>query len=112
MASSAVAGTKAEVASCLSARDVAVNAADPVASFFGHLDGGLAGADEAARRSEKRRLTDAFVACTGSYFAAIEAALRPQRDRLVEQHRPLLERFAAEVSAAGYIPSTSDQASN
>jgi hypothetical protein len=34
----------------------------------------------------------------------MEEQLRPERNRMVERNRELLERFGAELAAAGYVP--------
>ena len=46
----------------------------------------------------------AFVRCTPSYFAAMAAQLKPMKRRLMERNRELLERYAAELAALGYVP--------
>jgi hypothetical protein len=54
--------------------------------------------------SEMHRLSALYVACTPPYFAAMEKALTPQRDQLVERNCELLTEFARDLSAAGYVP--------
>jgi hypothetical protein len=50
------------------------------------------------------RVSRVFAGCTRPYFEAMETVLAPQREQLAAQHRALLERFAAELTAAGYFP--------
>lgn len=104
----AVTATKPEVASCLTTKslgDVVADEEDPTATFLSNTDGYLSG-DKQGRphEQEMQRLSDVYAECTGNYFEALEAELAPERERMVERHRELLERFAAELSAAGYVP--------
>jgi hypothetical protein len=44
------------------------------------------------------------VRCGTAYFARTQALLEAQRPAMIERHRELLERFARELVAIGYVP--------
>ncbi len=103
----AVNATKAEVASCLTAGsqgDAVAEESDPTVTYLNNVDYYLSGYDGPDQDAKKQRFSDVYAECAGSYFEALEAELVPERDRMVERHRELLERYAAELSAAGYVP--------
>lgn len=109
--SDAVRATKPQVAECLSSESEVdtislLDPADPTGSFLTtvvprHMQGLP---DSVDSEREDLRLGRVYAACTAPYFEAMEEQLRPERNRMVERNRELLERFGAELAAAGYVP--------
>jgi hypothetical protein len=88
---------KAPMADCLrTATGLAVSDRDPASSFVGALDG----VDDAARE----RAAAAYAECGADYFGRLEQLLLAQRPAYVEEHRALLEGFAAQLATLGYTP--------
>lgn len=82
-----------------------VDAGDPTASYLSAADYALSGSQSVAETSElERKFSAAFARCTANYFDALSAQLAPVKARLVERNRELLERYAAELAALGYVP--------
>lgn len=107
--SDAVTATESDTFECLEREarvDGDLERADPTATFLTKVaDPHLAQVDsEEAYQTELRRLSDVYVECTRAYFEAMEKELAPAKAELVERNRELLERFASEMSAAGYVP--------
>jgi hypothetical protein len=101
--SAPVVATHARTAACLRRQaGLTVDESDPVGSYLSSVDGALAqAADFTATR---RRFSAAFATCAKDYFAAMRAQLLAARPALVERNRELLERYAAELAALGYVP--------
>ena len=104
--SAPVVATHAKTASCLhNSTGLTVNVGDPTATYLNQVDYALSGAGSNARWATlERKFSLAYVRCTASYFAAMTAQLRPAKARLVERNRELLERYASELAALGYVP--------
>ncbi len=109
--SSTVVSTKPDVAACLTSTAQVpeirnLDPSDPTASFLAHVvDSHMASLDDASQfQDEMMQLSDTFVTCTRPYFEALEKELTPRQDALVERNRELLQRFAAELTRAGYVP--------
>lgn len=102
----AVVATHARTAECLRrASGLNVDDGDPTASYLRAVDYVLSGLSSAALSAQdQRKFSRVYARCTRSYFAAMAAQLRPVKRRLVERNRELLERYAAELAALGYVP--------
>ena len=69
---------------------------NPATSFVGAADG----VDDA----ERQQAAEAYADCGADYFGEFERLLLAQRPSYVDQHRALLEEFAAQLVALGYTP--------
>jgi hypothetical protein len=101
-----VVATHPRTASCLErASGLRVEPGDPTGSYLNAVDYALSGQSSASASSRlQHKFSAAFVRCTSSYFAAIAGQLKPMKRLLVERNRELLERYAAELAALGYVP--------
>jgi hypothetical protein len=98
-----VVATHARVARCLREESgLTVDQTDPTASFLNSVDRNLSGA--ADPEADSRSLSSAYATCTREYFDILSTQLRPQQEQLVERNRELLERYAGELAAIGYVP--------
>lgn len=104
--SESVVATKPAMASCLereSGLDVAAD--DPPTSFLVDSNDVLLKAKGRADQAvQSIRLGKIYAQCSAPYFAALAQLLLAHRPQYVERNRELLERFAGEVAAAGYVP--------
>jgi hypothetical protein len=80
-----------------------ISGEDPASTFLTQTDlaimrGKLSMADR------DRRIPRLYVRCGTAYFARTQALLEAQRPAMIERHRELLERFARELVAIGYVP--------
>ena len=103
----AVVATKQGTAHCLRTQSgvgIDIDDARPTETYLSGTDLHYQQGDFDDLEVERQRLSDVYVECTGDYFEALEAELRPRRDQMVERNRELLERFAGEVAEAGYVP--------
>lgn len=87
--------------SCLSRRSGLEVEKDVPAAFLRAVN--LAGSDWATDEDQKR-FAVAYADCGGEYFGKLRELLLAKRPAMVERHRELLERFAAEIVARGYVP--------
>ncbi len=104
--SAPVVATHARTTACLQHETgLDVDAGDPTLSFLNAVDYALSGM-KSLRKSRllERRFSLAYAECTRSYFAALGAQLRPVKARLVERNRELLQQYASELAALGYVP--------
>lgn len=103
--SDAVTKTHTQTTSCLKRQTgLKVNESDPTATYLSSADGAMAQAEADGLKGLEHRLSAAFVTCTREYFQAIGVQLAPERARLVERNREVLQRSATELSALGYVP--------
>lgn len=104
--SSPVVATHARTAACLHrVTQLTVSAGDPTASYLNSVDYALSGLKSRKQsKTLERRFSLAYARCTTSYFAALGAQLRPVKARLIERNRELLEQYASELAALGYVP--------
>lgn len=96
-----VAAERPAMASCLQRRTgLSFDAHDPT-TFLRAVNEA-----DAHTTSDKDRAEWAvtYAGCGADYFDAMESALMTRRPALIERNRELLERFAADLSAAGYVP--------
>ena len=101
-----VVATHARTAECLQRTSgLKVASGEPTGSYLNAVDYVLS-SQTSARASSRllQKFSAVFVRCTPSYFAAMAAELKPMKQRLVERNRELLERYAAELAALGYVP--------
>jgi hypothetical protein len=98
--------TLPEVTSCLREKSgLEVDPQDPTTSFLLSVDGDLYGQpSRAASQQEAIRLGKIYATCAAPFFDTLQAQLEKQRPALIERNRELLERFAGELAAAGYVP--------
>jgi hypothetical protein len=103
---SRVMATHAKTTRCLQrASGLRVDYGDPTASYLAAVDYALSGLKSAeASSSLQHKFSVAFVQCTKSYFSALATQLEPMKERLVRRNKKLLERYAAELAALGYVP--------
>lgn len=88
---------KEPMAQCLNtATGLDVDARDPATSFLGAVDG--------SDVAERQQLAIAYAECGADYFGRLEQLLLDERPAMVEQHRELLEGFARQITALGYVP--------
>jgi hypothetical protein len=101
-----VVATHARTAECLQrASGLKVATGEPTGSYLNAVDYVLSSQTSPQASSRLRhKFAAAYVRCTPSYFAAMAAQLKPIKQRLVERNRELLERYAAELAALGYVP--------
>jgi len=101
-----VVATHARTAECLRrASGLKVDDGDPTVSYLNAVDYLLSGLSSRVLSAQyQRKFSRAYARCTRSYFAVLGAQLRPVKQRLVERNRELLERYAAELAALGYVP--------
>jgi hypothetical protein len=103
--SSSVVATHASTTACLRRQTgLTVDESDPAGSYLSNVDGALAKARTTDFTEARRRFSVAFATCAKDYFAAMAAELLAARPALVERNRELLERYAAELAALGYVP--------
>jgi hypothetical protein len=103
--STAVVRTHAMAASCLhNSTGLAVSVGDPTATYLNKVDYALSGLGGSRWTTFERKFSVAYARCAQIYFAAMTAQLRPVKVRLVERNRELLERYASELAALGYVP--------
>jgi len=89
---------EAPMADCLrEATGLDVSDRNPATSFVGAADG-------VDRDDRREQAAVAYADCGADYFGELEALLLAQRPAYVEQHRALLERFAAQLAGLGYTP--------
>lgn len=102
----AVVATHGRTAECLQRYSgLKVEFGEPTGSYLNAVDYALSSQTSAQASSRlQRKFSAAYVRCTPSYFAALAAQLKPMKRRLVERNRELLERYAAELAALGYVP--------
>lgn len=88
---------------CLAEKSgLAIDRADPAASFLSEANGvAVSGSDWDA---DIRRFSKIYAECMKPYVDVFRAALLDKRPEYVERNRELLERFAAELESAGYVP--------
>lgn len=55
-------------------------------------------------REDEMRRAEAYADCMAEYFEVMESELLKKRPEFVERNREVLERFASELSGAGYVP--------
>jgi hypothetical protein len=101
-----VVATHGRTAKCLrQASGLKVDDGDPTASYLNAVDYVLSGlSSPVLSAQDQRKFSQVYARCTRGYFAALAAQLRPAKARLVERNRELLERYAAELAALGYVP--------
>ncbi|WP_157073404.1 hypothetical protein [Kribbia dieselivorans] len=100
-----VKATHAGTRKCLAGKSgLEVDVTDPTSTYLSNVDYALSRTPARKMKAEQKRFSDIYVQCTGNYFAALEKELTPRRERLTERNRELLQRFAVELSAAGYVP--------
>jgi len=101
-----VVATHARTAECLRrASGLKVDDGDPMLSYLNAVDYVLSGLSSAVLSAQdQRKFSLVYARCTRGYFAELAAQLRPMKRRLVERNRELLERFAAQLAALGYVP--------
>lgn len=101
-----VVATHARTTACLErASGLRVESGEPTGSYLNAVDYVLSSQKSAQASARlQRAFAAAFVRCTPRYFAAMGAQLKPMKRRLVERNRELLERYAAELAALGYVP--------
>jgi hypothetical protein len=88
---------KAPMADCLrSATGLDVSARDPATSFLGGMDD--------TSDAQKQEGAGAYADCGADYFGELEELLLARRPAYVDQHRRLLEQFAAQLAGLGYTP--------
>jgi hypothetical protein len=103
--SAPVVATHAKTASCLrKATGLAVSVGDPTAAYLNKVDYALSGVGGTQWTVLERKFSLAYARCAQSYFAAMARQLRPVKRRLIERNRELLERYASELAALGYVP--------
>jgi hypothetical protein len=103
--STPVVATHAKTAACLhNSTGLPVSIGDPTATYLQKVDYALSGVGGARWAMLERKFSLAYARCAQSYFAAIAAQLRPVKARLIERNRELLERYASELAALGYVP--------
>jgi hypothetical protein len=101
--SAPVVATHARTAACLRRQTgLTVDESDPVGSYLDSVDGTLTKAADFT--TARRRFSTVFATCAKDYFAALRAQLLAARPDLVERNRELLERYAGELAALGYVP--------
>jgi hypothetical protein len=101
-------GAKKAAGACFAAAGKPVDRidpAEPIQSFFSLTD---SAALHAGNRREVHRIERdmgrIYARCTKPYFATITDYLAKRRPAIIERNRELLERFAGEIAAAGYVP--------
>lgn len=97
---------KSDTAKCL--RDKSkLNSSDdnPTATWMNSMDNYLSGlGTDAQWQREQMRLSKVFVGCADNFETQFKEQLAPKRNEAIERNRELLQRFAKELSAAGYVP--------
>ncbi|GAA3647258.1 hypothetical protein GCM10022237_03480 [Nocardioides ginsengisoli] len=102
-----VVALKAPFAQCLrkgtKGTGIVVSNEDPAPTFLSQSD--LASyLGKLTVRENKRLIPRLYVRCGRRYFARTQALLEARRPAMIERHRELLERFARELVAIGYVP--------
>ncbi|GAA3647251.1 hypothetical protein GCM10022237_03470 [Nocardioides ginsengisoli] len=102
-----VVALKAPFAQCLrkgtKGTGVVVSNEDPAPTFLTQTDLAYA-RHKISTRDRERRIPRLYVKCGRRYFARTQALLEARRPAMIERHRELLERFARELVAIGYVP--------
>lgn len=97
-----VAAAKPAMASCLRERSgLSVDSADPT-TYLQSVN--LEMSQDGTDRADHMRYAIAYADCGKAYFDAMATELERVRPALVEQNREVLQRYAAEIAAAGYVP--------
>jgi hypothetical protein len=92
-----VTALKEPLARCLQQRSgLNVSVANPATRYLSAVDGA---GDDATQR-----LATIYADCGKAYFAMIQKLMLEQRPEWIEEHRELLEKFAGELIAMGYVP--------
>lgn len=92
-----VTALKKPLAQCLQQRSgLSVSAANPTTRYVSAVDG----ADD----EDKQRFATIYADCGGEYFAMVQNLMLEERPEWVERHREVLEKFAGEAVALGYVP--------
>lgn len=102
-----VATLKAPFAQCLRrgsrGTGIVVSSEEPARSFLPQL--GKAQARGTLTNDEvEHRMATLYATCGRAYFARTQALLEAERPAMIERHRELLEKFARELVAIGYVP--------
>ncbi|WP_377321255.1 hypothetical protein ACFJIY_19160 [Pimelobacter simplex] len=93
---------KVSMASCLRARTgLEVSDEDPAISYMGSVNKAVVSDSSLTRMMD---LSVAFADCGEDYYAALRTLLEKKRPALIERHREVLEKFAAELVELGYVP--------
>ena len=82
---------------------IVISSEDPAPTFLKQTDLAYY-LGKISTRDRERRLPRLYVTCGTPYFARTQALLEAQRPAMVERNRELLERFARELVAIGYVP--------
>lgn len=92
---------KSAMATCLSERTgIRVDPEDPT----GYLRAVNSASAGGASSTEMRAYATAYADCGAPYFERLGTLLSAERPAMVEHHREVLERYAAEIAEAGYAP--------
>ena len=102
-----VVALKAPFAQCLrngtKGTGMVISSEDPAPTFLTQSD--LAWVrGKLTKRENERLIPRLYVKCGTAYFARTQALLEAQRPAMIERNRELLERFARELVAIGYVP--------
>ncbi|MFT4215889.1 MAG: hypothetical protein QM619_01710 [Micropruina sp.] len=99
-------GVKRATAKCLRENSgLKASDDDPTGSWMRSVDYYLSGlGTDAQWQRDETRLSKVFVQCAGDFATQFKGLLEPRRVQAVERNRELLEQFARELSAAGYVP--------
>ncbi|WP_460830062.1 hypothetical protein [Nocardioides hungaricus] len=82
---------------------IVVSSTDPAPTFLAQLDKAYAGGKVTTRERE-RRMPRLYARCGRAYFGRTQELLEAERPAMIERNRELLEQFAREIVAIGYVP--------
>lgn len=93
---------KQPLADCLTQRTgLPVDAADPVISYLRAVN---ISASKDATDAQNAERAVAYADCAAPYFAELHTLLLAKRPAMVERHREVITRYAAQLIGAGYAP--------
>ncbi|KAB2811905.1 hypothetical protein F9L07_08685 [Pimelobacter simplex] len=93
---------KATMATCLRVRTrLEVSDEDPALSYMGSVNKAVL-EDYSTQKIMKYSVP--FADCGEDYYATLARLLEKKRPALIERHREVLEKFAAELVEVGYVP--------
>ena len=82
---------------------IVVSSEDPARTFLTQSDKAYAGG-KLTDRDRERLIPRLYARCGKAYFGRTQELLEAERPAMIERHRELLEQFAREIVAIGYVP--------
>ncbi len=78
--------------------------ADPALTYLKAIDFEIIKSGERLKKRTAREQAVLYVECGTDYFGRLQELLEAERPAMIERNREVLERFASELVAVGYVP--------